>query len=72
MSSCLVCCGELIPFLDLGMQPIANRFLTKKNLNDEEYKYSLRVGLCSNCTMIQTLERPRKEEMFNDDYAYFT
>ena len=22
--------------------------------------------------MIQTLERPRKEEMFNDDYAYFT
>ena len=72
MSSCLVCCGELIPFLDLGMQPSANRFLTKKNLNDEEYKYSLRVGLCSNCTMIQTLERPRKEEMFNDDYAYFT
>jgi methylation protein EvaC len=72
MHKCLVCEHELTPFLHLGNQPSANRFLKKEDLHKKEYKFPLEVGFCQNCKMVQTLQRPKKEEMFKSDYAYFT
>ena len=31
-------------FLDLGLQPLANSYLIKKNLNSKEKKFRLEVG----------------------------
>ena len=35
--------NKLIEFLDLGLQPLANSFLLKKDLNKKEKKYKLIV-----------------------------
>jgi len=40
--------------LDLGRQPITNRFLGK--YNDKEYSYPMRIGLCQVCAAVQLLD----------------
>ena len=42
---CRISNDKLIPFLDLGQQPLANGFLSKKNKLKREYFYNLKVGL---------------------------
>ena len=34
----------MIKFLDLGLQPLANSYLKKKNLNLKEKKFKLEIG----------------------------
>jgi len=50
--SCLACGGnDLSPALNLGMQPLANSYLTNKD--DSEEKYPLGVNLCNHCYHLQ-------------------
>lgn len=72
MSDCLICGHSLKASLDLGLQPRANALLTKVENISEEYKFRLVVGFCENCKNTQTLKRPQKEEMFQENYAYFS
>ncbi len=51
--------------------PLANGFLTKEQFNDE-YFFELRVAHCPKCQMVQLLEQPTKELMFNDHYAFYS
>lgn len=56
-------------FLDLGTQPIANRFLTEKDF-DTEYFYNLSVGFDSDTKLITHIEYVDPPLMFNDEYVY--
>ena len=57
-------------FLDLGLQPLANSYLTKKNLNLKEKKFRLEVGFDPKNYLVSILNTVSKEKMFNKDYPY--
>ena len=72
MGQCLVCNHTLQPFLDLGTQPSANKLLKASELDQPEFTYQLKVGFCEKCFNVQTLDRPAKEQMFQENYAYYS
>jgi len=52
IDNCLACGSmNLIPSLDLGLQPLANSYLDKKD--SQEYSYPLAVNLCQDCFHLQ-------------------
>jgi SAM-dependent methyltransferase len=59
-------------FVDLGMSPIANSYLTPDQLNRMEPFYPLRCLVCSECFLVQLEEFESPEQIFSDDYAYFS
>jgi SAM-dependent methyltransferase len=67
---CRICFStELEPFLDLGMQPHCNRFLTSEQINDPtfvEAKYPLETFFCHNCSLVQLGHTVPPELMFVD------
>jgi len=67
-------CGmkELIPFIDLGYSPPSNAYLEKDHLDKPEITYPLRVVHCSECWLVQTEDYAVAEEIFNENYAYFS
>lgn len=58
-------------FLDLGVQPNANRFLNVDEFASEKF-YHLEAYVCPECYQVQIGECPSKEEVFNDNYPFFT
>jgi methylation protein EvaC len=66
-----VCEEELISFVNLGYQPIANCFLSRDDFKNE-YFFELKVAFCPKCKMVQLLEQPDKEKMFHENYAFFS
>lgn len=70
--NCLICGGKLELVLDLGRQPRANAFIANGELTNDEYFYELKLGFCESCMLTQTFDRPNKEKMFNERYAYHT
>ena len=71
MSKCLICESDYQPFVDFGEMPIANAFATKGELVDE-YTFSMKVGFCESCYMVQLIEQPDREKMFHENYAFFS
>ena len=67
-------CGTALeePFLDLGITPPSNNYLKKEDLNTPEKKFPLRIGVCKNCWLVQTEDYQSSEELFKEDYAYFS
>ena len=59
-------------FVDLGKAPPSNKYLSEKNLMKGEMWYPLRVLVCTNCWLVQTKDYAGREDLFNDDYAYFS
>ena len=59
-------------FIDLGISPPSNAFLTKKALDKPEATYPLKVMVCDCCWLVQTEDFVRADEMFSMDYAYFS
>tara|TARA_Y100000591_G_scaffold53822_1_gene42360 strand:- start:1609 stop:2811 length:1203 start_codon:yes stop_codon:yes gene_type:complete len=62
--------NNLIEFLDLGFQPLANKFLKKTELRKKEKKYRLKV--CFNKkNYLVTIKKPiSSNKMFDDKYPY--
>ncbi len=53
IKECRICKSKKITkYLDLGNQPLANSFLTKKQISKEK-KYPLQLLLCKNCSLSQ-------------------
>jgi SAM-dependent methyltransferase len=70
VTACIVCgSADLKPFLNLGSTPLANRFLTREELEMPEPAYPLRVALCTHCFHVQLSEIVPPREMF-EDYLY--
>lgn len=71
MKKCLICSSEVEKFIDLGQQPIANGFLLKEQFKDE-YFFQMEVAFCPKCKMVQLVEQPDREQMFHENYAFFS
>ena len=59
-------------FLDLGSQPLANKYLTKKDLirKKREYFYHLEVGFNTKSNLVSILNTVSSEKMFDKKYPY--
>jgi len=71
MKSCLICKSEITPFVSYGNMPIANGFLSPEKFQNE-YFFHMQVAHCANCNMVQLIETPEREMMFNENYAFFS
>ncbi len=70
--SCRFCAAPLLhTFVDLGMSPLANSYLTPSQLNRMEPFYPLHVYVCASCFLVQLEEFESPEHIFSD-YAYFS
>ena len=59
-----------IKFLDLGIQPIANNFLSNKADIDDEYKFHLTVVFDDETKLVSLSDFVPPDLMFNDSYVY--
>lgn len=59
-------------FLDLGFAPPSNAYVTPKGLNQVERYYPLRLYVCATCLLVQTQYDVAPDELFGQDYAYFS
>lgn len=66
-------CGHPLSctFVDLGMSPLSNRFLTAEQLNQAESFYPLHAYVCDRCFLAQLEVFETPKNIF-DDYAYFS
>jgi hypothetical protein len=58
-------------FVDLGMSPLCESFLSGEELNQMEPFFPLKVWVCPSCFLVQLEEYVEPEEIFRD-YAYFS
>jgi methylation protein EvaC len=66
---CRVCGGRIEEFLDLGSQPISQRFRAPDD-TAEEFLFRLAAGQCGACTLVQLVEEVPRELMFREDYPF--
>ena len=68
---CRICQNPVSAFMSFGAMPIANGFLTPDQFK-EEYFFELKPVFCENCYSFQIEEQPAPEQMFHDQYAFFS
>lgn len=69
---CRFCGSELSEsFVDLGMSPLSNTYLTPENIHNKEHIYPLHAYVCAKCFLVQLEEFESPEEIFSE-YAYFS
>jgi SAM-dependent methyltransferase len=59
-------------FTDLGMSPLANSNVTPEKVNAMEAFYPLRALVCAKCFLVQLEEFETPEQIFSEDYAYYS
>ena len=67
-------CGEPLThrFCDLGLSPVSNAFVEEADLATPDALYPLCAYVCSSCFLVQIPEVQRREDHFNENYAYFS
>src|SRR3989344_4217052 len=72
----IVCrfCGNKLKyvFADLGATPVSNANIAPQDINKTEVYYPLKVFVCDKCFLVQLPEHESAENIFNDQYAYFS
>ncbi|MCC5644936.1 class I SAM-dependent methyltransferase [Nostoc sp. CHAB 5824] len=66
-------CGSLLEhtFVDLGMSPLCESYVTHEQLNQMEPFYPLHVYVCDRCFLVQLQEYVSPQDIFSH-YAYFS
>lgn len=66
-------CGSSLKntFVDLGMSPLANAYLSRRQLNEMEPFYPLHARVCDRCFLVQLEQFECPEKIFGE-YAYFS
>ena len=59
-------------FIDLGKAPPSNNYVSKDNYHSEEATFPLKVMVCNHCWLVQTEDFSEADELFTDEYAYFS
>lgn len=59
-------------FLDLGIAPPSNAYLTAAQLTRPEPMFPLKLFVCEHCWLVQTEDVTAADNLFTDDYAYFS
>ena len=71
-SACRLCGQPLSEtFVDLGLSPLANGYVTPARLSQKETFYPLHVFVCGSCLLVQLDEFESPEHIFSD-YLYFS
>ncbi|MCK9230769.1 MAG: class I SAM-dependent methyltransferase [Syntrophales bacterium] len=67
-------CGSPLEevFLDLGFAPPSNAYRSEDDLRRPEITYPLKLYVCKQCWLVQTQDYARADELFTQDYAYFS
>jgi SAM-dependent methyltransferase len=65
-------CGssQLTPFLDLGFTALADRFITREQLDEPEVTYPLTVQVCQDCGFVHLRHVVPPEVLYCEDYPY--
>nr|WP_174296482.1 class I SAM-dependent methyltransferase [Sphingomonas bacterium] len=72
--ACRHCAAPLAScVLDLGQSPVANDLIdpSVKEMRDGE-TYPLKIMVCDRCRLVQTVDLIDAEDLFRDDYVYFS
>lgn len=70
--SCRFCQTQLHhTFVDLGMNPLSNAFLSPDQLDKKEPFFPLHAYVCEQCFLVQLKEFEQPEKIFNN-YVYFS
>ena len=64
--------GLNLRFLDLGSAPPSNAYLSLEALSAPETWYPLKLLVCESCWLVQTEDHAGREQLFTNDYAYFS
>ena len=71
--SCRFCSEPLRhTFVDLGTSPLCQRHVTPARFNHAEAFYPLHVYVCDQCFLVQLPEYVAREELFDEQYGYFS
>ncbi len=54
------------------MSPVSNANIKEENLKSVEHFYPLHTYVCDNCFLVQLEQFQTRDDIFNDDYAYFS
>jgi SAM-dependent methyltransferase len=67
-------CGAPGPevFLRLGELPLPDALLREDQLDDPEPRFPLDLAVCAECTLVQLLGEVPPEQLFVDNYLYFS
>jgi SAM-dependent methyltransferase len=72
-TKCRHCAAPLsLVFADLGATPVANDYLSEAQAHGGESFYPLRAFVCRSCRLVQLEDFRRADELFREDYAYFS
>lgn len=70
---CRFCKSKLkTVFADLNAAPLVNNYIKPENLYKDEHFYPLITYVCGKCKLVQTLDFNPSDEIFTQDYAYFS
>jgi SAM-dependent methyltransferase len=69
--ACRACGGALHPFVDLGVSPPCESFLSAEQMRGPETFYPLDVHICAECWLAQLPEYVTPDAIFTE-YAYFS
>lgn len=61
-----------LSFVDLGVMPPSNAYLSCESDFEKEASFPLKVLVCDKCWLVQTEDFTRADELFTDDYAYLS
>jgi SAM-dependent methyltransferase len=67
---CRNCGHEATKFIKLGTMPPSNAYT--KNKSSKELAFPLNVAFCKNCYLVQAEMFQNSNEIFNEEYAYFS
>ena len=70
---CRFCSAKLrVTFANLGMSPISNDFVSVAHAQAMEPFYPLHAYVCEECFLVQLIDFEKAENMFSDEYLYFS
>lgn len=72
-NKCRYCGNELVTCMaDLGLAPLSNDYLIKKNIEKGEHTLPLIVYHCTCCNLVQIANYEKPEGIFDEGYKYFS
>jgi SAM-dependent methyltransferase len=72
-STCRFCQHQLNhTVIDLGMSPLCQKHVKPEQLKDMEKFFPLHAYICNNCWLMQLEEFASPDEIFDEEYGYFS
>ena len=69
--NCKITKKKLLPVMSFGRMPVANGFLDKNNF-EKEFFFEMSIGFSEELSLLQLIDHPKPEMMFNENYPFFT